>query len=165
MFCFLRRCRFFGVFVYLFAFGWVDQSGGWIIGEVLYVIVERYEGLSFRYAFSSVLDVELRYYGLCFLANIVNKSLLASLQVVVMLFCISFSCWASSSSQRLVVLSGDEGFRRAFDSLYFPIQLGLKFVFCVSELDIVYHVHEVCFESIQIFMSREAFSRFKSVFI
>ena len=70
MFCFLRRCRFFGVFVYLFAFGCVDQSAGWIIGEVLYVI-----GLSFCYAFSSVLDVELRCYGLCFLVNIVNKVL------------------------------------------------------------------------------------------
>ena len=75
MFCLLRRCRFFGVFVYLFAFSWVDYSAGWIIGEVLYVIVERYEGLSFCYAFSSVLDVELRCYGLCFLANIVNKVL------------------------------------------------------------------------------------------
>ena len=45
-------------------------------------------------------------------------------------------------------VGGDEGFRRAFDSLYIPIKLGLKFVLCVSELDVVYHVHEVCFESI-----------------
>ena len=36
------------------------------------MIFERNEGLSFCYAFSSVLDIKLRCYGLCFLVNIVN---------------------------------------------------------------------------------------------
>ena len=34
-----------------------------------------------------------------------------------------------------------------------------------SELNVVYHVHAVSLESIQIFMSRGVFSGFKSVFI
>ena len=62
-------------------------------------------------------------------------------------------------------VGGNECFRGAFDSLYVLISLGLKFVLCLSELDVVYHIHEVCFESIQIFMLRVAFSGFKSVFI
>ena len=37
------------------------------------MIFELNEGLSFCLAFSSVLDIELRCYGLCFLVNIVNN--------------------------------------------------------------------------------------------
>ena len=40
----------------------------------------------------------------------------------------------------------------------------MKFVLRLSELDAVYHIHEVCFEPIQIFMLWGAFSGFKFLF-
>ena len=41
-----------------FAFGWVDYAAGWIFGDIVFVVFERYEGLSFCSAFGSVLVVE-----------------------------------------------------------------------------------------------------------
>ena len=102
------------MFIYstYFAFGWVDLSAGWIIGEVLYVIFERYEGF----------DVELCCNGLFLLVNIVNNflaRLFVGCRYVVLywFFVLGFVELIEVSC----VVGGDEGFRRICDSLYFLI--------------------------------------------